>query len=48
MIRTFRRRLFAALLFLCASTVFAQPVVMRISYQVPPAHHLSKLLSPRT
>ena len=27
-----------------ASMAFAQPVVMRISHQVPPAHHMSKLL----
>lgn len=37
-----------ALFFLCAlfaaATAHAQPVVMRISHQVPPAHHLTKML----
>ena len=43
MFRSFRPWLGAALLCI-ASTALAQPVVMRISHQVPPAHHLSKLL----
>ena len=29
---------------LVAMTAHAQPVVMRISHQVPPAHHLTKML----
>jgi TRAP-type C4-dicarboxylate transport system substrate-binding protein len=44
MFRSFRPWLSAALLGIAASTVFAQPVVMRVSHQVPPAHHLTKLL----
>jgi len=43
MFRSFRTWLAAGLLCI-ASTALAQPVVMRISHQVPPAHHLSKLL----
>jgi len=43
MFRSFRPWLTAGLLCI-ASTALAQPVVMRISHQVPPAHHLSKLL----
>jgi TRAP-type C4-dicarboxylate transport system substrate-binding protein len=43
MFRSFRPWLAAGLLCI-ASTALAQPVVMRISHQVPPAHHLSKLL----
>jgi len=43
MFRSFRRWLTTGLLCI-ASTALAQPVVMRISHQVPPAHHLSKLL----
>ena len=43
MSRSFRAWLTAGLLCI-ASTALAQPVVMRISHQVPPAHHLSKLL----
>src|SRR6185503_987020 len=34
----------AALFFVAVSAAAAQPAVMRISHQVPPAHHLSKLL----
>lgn len=37
-------RLTAAVLCLGASAVLAQPVVMRISHQVPPAHHLTRIL----
>jgi TRAP-type C4-dicarboxylate transport system substrate-binding protein len=44
MFRSLRRWLTAALLGIAASTAFAQPVVMRVSHQVPPAHHLTKLL----
>jgi C4-dicarboxylate-binding protein DctP len=43
MLRSLRLWLFAAS-FVLASDAFAQPVVMRVSHQVPPAHHLSKLL----
>ena len=43
MLRSLRLWLFAAS-FVLASATFAQPVVMRVSHQVPPAHHLSKLL----
>ncbi|HXT04019.1 MAG TPA: TRAP transporter substrate-binding protein DctP [Casimicrobiaceae bacterium] len=43
MFRSFRPWLTTGLLCI-ASTALAQPVVMRISHQVPPAHHLSKLL----
>ena len=43
MFRSFRPWLALALLCV-ASVAMAQPVVMRISHQVPPAHHLSKLL----
>ena len=34
----------AALFFVAVSTAAAQPAVMRISHQVPPAHHMTKLL----
>ena len=45
MFRSLRPWLCAAIVCIAAtSTAFAQPVVMRISHQVPPAHHLSKLL----
>lgn len=43
MVRSLRLWLFAAS-FVLASAASAQPVVMRVSHQVPPAHHLSKLL----
>jgi len=43
MFRSFRPWLTTGLLCI-VSTALAQPVVMRISHQVPPAHHLSKLL----
>ena len=43
MFRSFRPWFTTGLLCI-ASTALAQPVVMRISHQVPPAHHLSKLL----
>lgn len=43
MSRSFRPWLGAVLLCI-ATTGLAQPVVMRISHQVPPAHHLSRLL----
>jgi C4-dicarboxylate-binding protein DctP len=43
MLRSLRLWLLAAS-FVLASAAFAQPVVMRVSHQVPPAHHLSKLL----
>ncbi|MGE5171667.1 MAG: TRAP transporter substrate-binding protein DctP [Rudaea sp.] len=43
MLRSLRLWLFAAS-FIIAPAAFAQPVVMRVSHQVPPAHHLSKLL----
>jgi len=43
MSRSYRPWLAVALLCI-ASTALAQPVVMRISHQVPPAHHLSRLL----
>jgi C4-dicarboxylate-binding protein DctP len=43
MLRTLRLWLFAAS-FILAPVALAQPVVMRVSHQVPPAHHLSKLL----
>jgi C4-dicarboxylate-binding protein DctP len=43
MLRSLRLWLFAASFFL-APVALAQPVVMRVSHQVPPAHHLSKLL----
>ena len=35
----------AALFVFGASVALADPVVMRVSHQVPPAHHLSKLLA---
>ena len=38
------RLLAAASAFVLATTAAAQPVVMRISHQVPPAHHMTKLL----
>jgi TRAP-type C4-dicarboxylate transport system substrate-binding protein len=34
----------ALVLLACAACAAAQPVVMRISHQVPPAHHLTRLL----
>jgi TRAP-type C4-dicarboxylate transport system substrate-binding protein len=43
MLRSLRLWLLAAS-FVLAPAAFAQPVVMRVSHQVPPAHHLSKLL----
>lgn len=43
MFRSYRPWLAVALLCI-ASTALAQPAVMRISHQVPPAHHLTKLL----
>lgn len=43
MLRSLRLWLFAAS-FILAPVALAQPVVMRVSHQVPPAHHLSKLL----
>lgn len=39
-----RSTLLAAVALLVAMTAHAQPVVMRISHQVPPAHHLTKML----
>lgn len=39
-----RRCVFAIAALLAAATAVAQPVVMRISHQVPPAHHLTKML----
>ena len=44
MFRTFRPWLAFGLFVLGASVATAQPVVMRVSHQVPPAHHLTKLL----
>jgi TRAP-type C4-dicarboxylate transport system substrate-binding protein len=44
MSRSFRPWLAFALFALGASIAIAQPVVMRVSHQVPPAHHLTKLL----
>ena len=44
MSRSFRPWLACALFVLGTSIAVAQPVVMRISHQVPPAHHLTKLL----
>ena len=38
------RLLAAASAFVLATTAAAQPVVMRISHQVPPAHHMTRLL----
>ena len=38
------RLLAAASAFVLATSAAAQPVVMRISHQVPPAHHMTKLL----
>ena len=43
MLRSLRLWLFAVS-FILAPAALAQPVVMRVSHQVPPAHHLSKLL----
>lgn len=42
--RFLRQCLFAAASLLFAAAAAAQPVVMRISHQVPPAHHMTKLL----
>lgn len=44
MFRTFRPWLVALLVSAVAPVALAQTVVMRISHQVPPAHHLTKLL----
>lgn len=44
MLRTFRPWLVALLVSAVAPAALAQTVVMRISHQVPPAHHLTKLL----
>jgi len=44
MLRTFRPWLVALLVSAVAPVALAQAVVMRISHQVPPAHHLTKLL----
>jgi TRAP-type C4-dicarboxylate transport system substrate-binding protein len=44
MSRSFRPWLAVALFVLGASIATAQTVVMRVSHQVPPAHHLTKLL----
>jgi C4-dicarboxylate-binding protein DctP len=44
MLRSFRPWLALTLFCIGASTAHAQMVVMRISHQVPPAHHLTKLL----
>ena len=38
------RLLAAAAAFAFGSVAAAQPVVMRVSHQVPPAHHMTKLL----
>ncbi|MEO6566905.1 MAG: TRAP transporter substrate-binding protein DctP [Casimicrobiaceae bacterium] len=38
------RFVFAIAALLAAAAAVAQPVVMRISHQVPPAHHLTKML----
>ncbi len=39
-----RSILIAATALFAAATAFAQPIVMRVSHQVPPAHHLTKML----
>ena len=44
MFRTFRPWLAVTLFVIGTSTAAAQAVVMRVSHQVPPAHHLTKLL----
>jgi TRAP-type C4-dicarboxylate transport system substrate-binding protein len=44
MFRSLRPWLAVALFLIGTSTALAQPVVMRVSHQVPPAHHLTKLL----
>jgi C4-dicarboxylate-binding protein DctP len=44
MLRMLRPCLVPALWLLGAAATHAQPVVMRVSHQVPPAHHLTKLL----
>ena len=44
MFRSLRPWLAVALFLIGTSIAVAQPVVMRVSHQVPPAHHLSKLL----
>ena len=41
---TLRSMLFAATALAAAAAAQAQPVVMRVSHQVPPAHHLTKML----
>ncbi len=45
MIRRFVASMAALACALGAVAVAAQPIVMRISHQVPPAHHLSKMLA---
>lgn len=45
MIRRFVASLAALACALGAAAAAAQPIVMRISHQVPPAHHLSKMLA---
>ena len=42
--RSFSSSLTAAVFGIVATAAAAQPVVMRVSHQVPPAHHLTKLL----
>ncbi|HEX6136483.1 MAG TPA: TRAP transporter substrate-binding protein DctP [Casimicrobiaceae bacterium] len=44
MFRSLRHWLCAVSLCIAAPALLAQPVVMRVSHQVPPAHHLTKLL----
>jgi TRAP-type C4-dicarboxylate transport system substrate-binding protein len=44
MFRSFRSCLAITLFLIGNSTAMAQAVVMRVSHQVPPAHHLTKLL----
>ena len=44
MFRSLRPWLAVALFLIGTSIAVAQPVVMRVSHQVPPAHHLTKLL----
>ena len=44
MFRSLLRWLAVTLFCVGTSSAFAQAVVMRVSHQVPPAHHLTKLL----
>ena len=43
-LRSLRQCLLAGLSLLVAATAAAQTIVMRISHQVPPAHHMTRLL----